>query len=120
MIGCMTFIVSDLLSNPTVCPFNIIAMSVIDFQSPLPPLLPLPHSFLKGINGWYQLLGEEKGKKENIAVPSALSKMGSVSSLASIVSAPPPPTTFSRNFAVSCIMEACCICMEEFSSYVCV
>ncbi|XP_019857405.1 PREDICTED: uncharacterized protein LOC109585718 [Amphimedon queenslandica] len=62
MIGCMSFLVGDLIG---------------------------PN---KQVNGWYQLLDEGRGFAENVPVPHSLVSMGSQSSLSSTVSAPPSVT----------------------------
>ena len=88
MIGCMTFNVADLISSTV--------SGLTNFKPKHVNVLLL---LLKGVNGWYQLLEEEKGREEHVAVPStAMMKVASLSSLASTVSA--PPTSISKNFAV--------------------
>lgn len=85
MIGCMSFLVGDLIGP------NKVSQLVL-----LPSYIPLYK-----IQGWYQLLDESRGKVENIQVPNTIITMGSQSSLSSTASA---PAAVMKPYAVSIYM----------------
>lgn len=73
MIGCMSFLVADLLGPDKVRRTWGLGAS----QAPIlgsPFLAFLLDLSVQGLNGWYQLLEEERGRSESVQVPSSVSK----------------------------------------------
>ena len=107
MIGCMSFLVGDLIGpNKVSLIRNSIFIILIPYH--LHYSLCLSLSLPQQVNGWYQLLDEGRGLAENVPVPNSLVSMGSQSSLSSTVSAPPSITKCyavrNSNTIILCLM----------------